>query len=118
MRPQDRSEVAKLPQRETSVGLESNIISIHLHDSIETEVSAVEGFAQMLSWQLETFPDAQKVVMHFTEDVCLPACVSAKTLKLERTDCEWGDHLVAALSKPALGSPIQELEGAPHLLLK
>ena len=67
--------------------LESNVISVHLHD-IETESIKVEGLGQVLAWQLKTFPDVQKAVVDVTEDVHLPACVSAKTLKLERTDCE------------------------------
>ena len=65
----------------------SSVFPIQL-SGIHTEIDGVDQFSQVLSWQFETFPNAQKVVVDVAEDVCLLKCVSMETLELVRTGCE------------------------------
>ena len=62
-------------------------LPIQLH-GVHTEIDGVDRFSQVLSWQFETFPNAQKVVVDVAEDICLSTCVSTETLELVRTGCE------------------------------
>ena len=72
----------------------------------------------MLSWQLKTCPNAQKVAVNTVEDIGLSTCISVETLKLIWAAGERRNNLSTALPKPVTGPPLQEGEYLPHLLLK
>ena len=60
----------------------SGIISIQVHN-VRIENERVNGFSWVLSRMLKALPDGKKVVVDISEDVGLPARISAKALKLE-----------------------------------